>query len=120
MTRLAYLGPPGTFTEEALLRLPESEGAELVPLGTVPGVVDAVALGEAAAGLVPMLVRAMPTGRLPGKLRQVHQVSKTRQVAVHAEDRVGDDQAPAGAGVVAQQVGQVVGVVVAVDVGARS
>ena len=54
MTRLAYLGPPGTFTEEALLSLPQAEGAELVPLGTVPDVVDAVALGEAAAGLVPI------------------------------------------------------------------
>ena len=43
MTRLAYLGPPGTFTEEALLTLSDSEGAELVPLGTVPDVVDAVA-----------------------------------------------------------------------------
>lgn len=54
MRRLAYLGPPGTFTEEALLTLPESEGAELLPLGTVPDVVDAVALGEAAGGLVPI------------------------------------------------------------------
>jgi prephenate dehydratase len=54
VTRLAYLGPQGTFTEEALLTLPDSEGAELMPLGTVPDVVDAVALGEAAAGLVPI------------------------------------------------------------------
>jgi prephenate dehydratase len=52
--RLAYLGPPGTFTEEALLTLPEAEGAELVPLGTVPDVVEAVALGEALSGLVPI------------------------------------------------------------------
>ena len=54
MTRLAYLGPPGTFTEEALLSLPEAAGAELLPLGTVPDVVNAVATGDAAAGLVPI------------------------------------------------------------------
>ncbi|HJT38067.1 MAG TPA: prephenate dehydratase [Actinomycetota bacterium] len=54
MSRIAYLGPPGTFTEEALMTLPEAEGAELVPLATVPDVVDAVALGEASAGLVPI------------------------------------------------------------------
>jgi prephenate dehydratase len=54
VTRLAYLGPPGTFTEEALLTLPEAAGAELVPLGTVPDVVNAVATGGSAAGLVPI------------------------------------------------------------------
>jgi len=54
VTRLAYLGPPGTFTEEALLSLPEAAGAELLPLGTVPDVVNAVATGDAAAGLVPI------------------------------------------------------------------
>ncbi|HJT38111.1 MAG TPA: prephenate dehydratase [Actinomycetota bacterium] len=54
MSRIAYLGPPGTFTEEALMTLPEAEGADLVPLATVPDVVDAVALGEASAGLVPI------------------------------------------------------------------
>jgi prephenate dehydratase len=54
MSRIAYLGPPGTFTEEALMTLTEAEGADLVPLATVPDVVDAVALGEASAGLVPI------------------------------------------------------------------
>jgi prephenate dehydratase len=54
VTRLAYLGPQGTFTEEALLTLPEAADAELVPLGTVPEVVNAVASGDAAAGLVPI------------------------------------------------------------------
>ena len=52
--KLAYLGPPGTFTEEALVSLPAAEGAELVPMGTVPEVVAAVAQGEAVAGLVPI------------------------------------------------------------------
>lgn len=54
MTRIAYLGPPGTFTEEALLALPASAGAELVPLATVPEVVRAVETAEADAGLVPI------------------------------------------------------------------
>jgi prephenate dehydratase len=40
MTRVAYLGPPGTFTEEAALRYqPE---AELVPFPTEPAAVAAV------------------------------------------------------------------------------
>lgn len=54
MTRLVYLGPPGTFTEEALLALPASRDAELTPLGTVPDVVAAIAAGRADAGLVPI------------------------------------------------------------------
>ena len=29
MTSIAYLGPRGTFTEEALMSMPVSEGAEL-------------------------------------------------------------------------------------------
>ena len=31
MTRLAFLGPHATFTEQALRTLPEADGAELVP-----------------------------------------------------------------------------------------
>ena len=33
--RIGYLGPPGTFTEEALLSLPLATSAELLPLATV-------------------------------------------------------------------------------------
>ena len=54
MTKLAYLGPPGTFTEEALLALRDERDAELVPMATVPDVVRAVELGDADAGLVPI------------------------------------------------------------------
>jgi prephenate dehydratase len=54
VTRLAYLGPPGTFTEEALLACPEAVGAELVPLGTVPEVVIAVEAGDVEGGVVPI------------------------------------------------------------------
>ena len=54
MTTLAYLGPPGTFTEEALLSLPVAEDADLVPLSTVPAIVRAVAHTEVDAGLIPI------------------------------------------------------------------
>lgn len=52
--RLAYLGPPGTFTEEALLSMPAAAAGTLMPLNTVPEVVHAVEAGEADAGLVPI------------------------------------------------------------------
>jgi prephenate dehydratase len=54
MTRLAYLGPPGTFTEEALLSMQDERDAELIPMATVPDVVRSVEHGEADAGLVPI------------------------------------------------------------------
>ena len=54
MTRLAYLGPPGTFTEEALLSCPEADGAELVPMTTVPDVIAAVEAKEVDGGVVPI------------------------------------------------------------------
>ena len=52
MTRAAYLGPPGTFSEEALL----ATGGELegVPVETVLDVVLAVQEGRAERGIVPI------------------------------------------------------------------
>jgi prephenate dehydratase len=52
MARAAYLGPPGTFSEEALL----AAGGDLepVPLATVRDVVLAVQAGDAERGLVPI------------------------------------------------------------------
>ena len=52
--RLAYLGPPGTFTEEALLSAPEASGAEPVPLPTVPEVIATVERGDVDGGVVPI------------------------------------------------------------------
>lgn len=52
--RLAYLGPPGTFTEEALLSAPEAADAEPVPMQTVPEVIAAVASGAVEGGVVPI------------------------------------------------------------------
>lgn len=53
-TRIAFLGPEGTFAHAALLTLPESEGAQLLPQATVVHAVEAVRSGAADAALVPM------------------------------------------------------------------
>ncbi|GAA2249681.1 MULTISPECIES: prephenate dehydratase [Kitasatospora] len=53
-TRYTYLGPAGTFTEAALRTLPEAGTRELVPLASVPAVLDAVRAGEAAGAFVPV------------------------------------------------------------------
>jgi prephenate dehydratase len=53
-TRYTYLGPEGTFTEAALRSLPEAATRELVPLASVPAVLDAVRSGRAAGALVPI------------------------------------------------------------------
>lgn len=54
--RFAYLGPEGTFTEEALRRIPAATGtgANLQPCVTVPAALDAVRRGEATAAMVPI------------------------------------------------------------------
>ncbi|QWC86862.1 prephenate dehydratase [Nocardioidaceae bacterium] len=52
MSRLAYLGPSGTFTEQALLARPEAVGAELVACPTVPAALDLVREGTADAAMV--------------------------------------------------------------------
>jgi prephenate dehydratase len=50
--KLGYLGPPGTFGEQAaLLYAPDSE---LTPLGSNASVIHAVAAGEVDAGLAPI------------------------------------------------------------------
>nr|WP_211178010.1 prephenate dehydratase [Pseudonocardia acidicola] len=51
---MAFLGPPATFTEQALRSLPESEGAELVACQGSPAVLAAVRAGTADAGCVPI------------------------------------------------------------------
>ena len=54
MPRIAFLGPYGTFTEQALRSLPESDGAELLPCPGNPAVLAAVREGRADAGCVPI------------------------------------------------------------------
>lgn len=48
--RIAYLGPPGTFTEEAALKY--DERAELIPFYSIPAVAAAVDTGLAKEGVV--------------------------------------------------------------------
>jgi len=48
--RIAYLGPPGTFTEEAALLY--DKNAQLIPFPSIPGVAVAVASGMAEEGVV--------------------------------------------------------------------
>jgi prephenate dehydratase len=54
--RLAFLGPPGTFTEEAALAYARTLGAEseLAPLPSITAVATAVDSGMADEGIVPI------------------------------------------------------------------
>ena len=52
--RYAYLGPEGTFTEQALRSLPAASKAELQPCPTVTVALDAVRNGDADGAVVPI------------------------------------------------------------------
>ncbi len=52
--RYAYLGPEGTFTEQALRTLPAAARADLQPCATVTLALDAVRGGEADGAVVPI------------------------------------------------------------------
>jgi prephenate dehydratase len=54
VARYAYLGPEGTFTEAALMALPESGKFEAVAYPTVPAALDSVRDGNCAAAVVAM------------------------------------------------------------------
>jgi prephenate dehydratase len=54
VSRVAYFGPRGTFTEEAVLTQPDLAEQELVPLATVPQVMAAVEHGDCVEGVVPI------------------------------------------------------------------
>ncbi|MBB5154175.1 prephenate dehydratase [Saccharopolyspora phatthalungensis] len=54
MPQIAYLGPPGTFTEQATRLLTEDFDADLVPYETVPLALAAVRAGEVLAAGVPV------------------------------------------------------------------
>jgi prephenate dehydratase len=51
---VAYFGPPGTFTEEALLTQEDLAAAKRSPQRSVPDVIAAVEQGEFDVGLVPI------------------------------------------------------------------
>ncbi len=50
----AYLGPPGTFTQQALQRLPAANPATSVPMRSIPEAFDAVRTHDADAALAPI------------------------------------------------------------------
>jgi prephenate dehydratase len=52
--QIGFLGPSGTFTEQALLSQPDLASAERLPFRTVPDVLDAVQGGEVRLGVVPI------------------------------------------------------------------
>jgi prephenate dehydratase len=54
MQRVAFLGPPGTFTEEALLTQPDLAEADLVPMRSMPEVLAATQSGEVDLGFVAL------------------------------------------------------------------
>jgi prephenate dehydratase len=54
MTRVAFLGPPGTFTEEALLGQPDLAQFELVPVAGLLDVLTAAQSGDVDLGFVPI------------------------------------------------------------------
>src|SRR6478672_582144 len=52
--RVAYFGPAGTFTEEALLSQPDLAAGLRVAFAAVPEVIAAVEAGDADGGVVPI------------------------------------------------------------------
>jgi prephenate dehydratase len=54
MRSIGYLGPPGTFTQEALEANLSEEFDTHIPYGTVPEVLLAVEAGEVDSGIVPI------------------------------------------------------------------
>ncbi len=52
--RVAYLGPPGTFSEEALLGQSDLAVGDLVPMRSFPDILGATARGEVDAGFVAL------------------------------------------------------------------
>ncbi len=54
MRRIGFLGPLGTFTEQALLSQADLAAMELVPLTSTIDVLDAVQAGQVELGFVPI------------------------------------------------------------------
>jgi prephenate dehydratase len=52
--RVGFLGPEGTFTEEALLSEPEYAAARITPFGSLGEVLEAVDGGQVDLGFVPL------------------------------------------------------------------
>lgn len=63
----AYLGPEGTFTEQALRALPEAEGARLLAVGSADEALEHLRRGAADAAMLP--VHNTVGGLVAGTLR---------------------------------------------------
>ncbi|WP_434742166.1 prephenate dehydratase [Micromonospora sp. SH-82] len=53
-TRFAFLGPEGTFSEQALRTIPAAEHGTRTPARSVPEALDSVRAGDSDAALVPL------------------------------------------------------------------
>jgi prephenate dehydratase len=53
-TRFVYLGPEGTFSEQALKTVPAADRGVLTPARSVPEALDTLRAGDADAALVPL------------------------------------------------------------------
>ncbi|WP_148573413.1 prephenate dehydratase [Nocardioides caldifontis] len=81
--RYAYLGPVGTFTEQALRSLPGTDEAELRPCATVTVALDEVREGEADFAVVP--IENSVEGSVPVTLDELatgHPLMITREITV--------------------------------------
>ena len=54
MTRVSFLGPHGTFAEQATLSQPDLAALEMAPERSVPEVIGAVERGDSELGVVPI------------------------------------------------------------------
>ncbi len=54
LLKVAYLGPRGTFTEEATRKFFNNVDAELIPITTISGVISMVERGHADMGVLPI------------------------------------------------------------------
>jgi len=54
LSRFVYLGPEGTFAEQALATIPEAQRGHRTPSRSVPEALDTVRSGDADAALVPL------------------------------------------------------------------
>jgi prephenate dehydratase len=52
--RIGFLGPSGTFSEGALLSQPDLASCELLPMASLPDVLDAAQAGDIDLGFVPI------------------------------------------------------------------
>ena len=77
--RYAYLGPAGTFTEQALRSLPDAASSELRPCATVTVALDAVRSGEADHAVVP--IENSVEGSVPVTLDELAQGERLMIVA---------------------------------------